>query len=271
MRSYTAIAVLFLLLAGSCSKDEEALQTANQNHTPSFLLDKVEFKNSSATVAYTYNADSTLKSTSYTDSLSSSFTAYSYTNKQLAGIFPTGNPSAEYGYTDGYLTSITALGKENGTPGYRMAFSYAANGLLEEMLFYTSDSTGEHLQTTNLYQYNIDGLPAKITSIGDNVVTTTLIHGYSEECDFNVASLLNPGQPGDLYMIYNYSLLHQLNRLPAEIIVSTAEGHQAPVVKKKYTADFTITNRKLEKIRSVTTYAAHPSSEERDEWVFHYK
>lgn len=272
MRSYIAIAILFLFLAGSCSKDEASFQVANRNHTSYFLLDKVELKNNNdAILTYTYNADSTIKSTSYTDSLQSSFTTYSYINKRLAGISTAGSSSAEYNYDNGYLASVISPGKEDGKTGYKLTFSYAANGLLEQMLYYTSDSTGLHLQATNVYQYNIDGLPAKITSIGNNAVTSIVIHSYSEECDFNVAGLLNPRQPDDMYMIYNYSLLSQLNRLPAEITVSVAEENHLPVVERKYAADFTITNRKLEKISSVTTYAAHPSTEEHYEWVFHYK
>ena len=271
MRSSVAIALFFTVLLGGCSKDKSGLQAIAPAHTPSYLLDKVEFKSSNTIAVYSYNADSTLKEVFYNNELLPAFTEYSYSNKQLTHTTANGEPAAVYGYTDGYLTTVTSSGKDSAANGYKLVFSYTPNGMLEEMQYFTSDSTGTHLHTTHLYQYNIDGLPAKITSIGSNVVTTTIIHDYSEECDFDAASFIKPVAPDDLYMIYNYSLLTQLSRLPAEIIVSRVEGRKAAVVETKYNASFTITNRKLEKIKSVTTYSAHPSNEESDEWVFHYK
>lgn len=272
MRYSVAVALFFTILLGSCSKDKSGLQAIAPTHTSSYLLDKVEFKNSNTTAIYSYNADSTLKEVFYSNELLPAFTEYSYTNKQLTGTVASGEPAAIYSYTNGYLTSVVFSGKDSIASGYKLVFSYAPNGMLEEMQYFTSDRSGTHLHTTHLYQYNIDGLPAKITSIGSNVVTTTIIHDYSEECDFDAASLIRPVAPDDhLYMIYNYSLLKQLNRLPAEIIVSRVEGRSAAVVERKYNASFTITNRKLERIKSVTTYSAHPSNEESDEWVFYYQ
>ncbi|RXK81038.1 hypothetical protein [Filimonas effusa] len=271
MRSSVAIVLFFTILLGSCSKDKSGLQAIAPTHMSSYLLDKVEFKNSNTTAIYSYNADSTLAEVFYNNELAPSFTAYAYADKQLTRTAVNGEPAAIYSYTNGYLTTVTSSGKDSATNGYKLVFSYAPNGMLEEMQYFTADSSGMHLHTTHLYQYNIDGLPAKITSIGNSVVTTTVIHGYSEECDFDAASLMGPAVSDDLYMIYNYSLLTQLNRLPAEIVVSRAEGRNAAVVERKYNASFTITNRKLEKIKSVTTYSAHPSNEEGDEWVFHYK
>jgi hypothetical protein len=260
------------LLLGSCDKDDSAPATGALTHTPLFLLDRIEYKSVPATAAYTYNADSTVKQIVHAAAGSGAEINYTYQNKMLTRTAVPGSLYiTDYTYANGYLTTVISSQLGQGIVGYKLVYTYASNGLLSEMRHFKIDEAGDHLQYLHLYQYNIDGLPAKITSVSTNVTFTTTISSYSEECDFEPSSFVNSSGLDELYAIYNYPVLSRLTKLPKKITVVRTEGQQAPVTERVHDADFTITNKKLEKIKPTISYPSYPQYNVSDEWSFYYK
>jgi outer membrane murein-binding lipoprotein Lpp len=269
-RTFAAITAT-LLLAG-CAKDNSVPEAGTVTRTPLFLLDRIEYKSVNATSTYIYNTDSTIKQVVHASTGTGAEVNYTYSSKAITRTELQGSLYiTNYSYTNGFLTTVVSSQQGKGIIGYKLIYTYAPNGLLEEMKHYKIDEAGDHLQYTHQYQYNIDGLPAKITSTSANVRFITSIHNYSEECDFAPATFVNSSSLDELYAVYNYPLLSRLTRLPKNITVTRIEGQQAPVTDKIYDADFTITNKKLLKIQSSLTFPAYPQYNNSDELLFYYK
>lgn len=272
-RIFLLTGILPLLLLGSCGKNDAVPEAGTPVHNPLYLLDKVEYRNAGTTSFYTYDTDSTVLQIVRTGAQPVTALEYSYNGKQIKKSVVAGYAdSTVYTYTNGYLTGeLHTAPNGSGKRGYRLDYFYGTNGLLEEMREYTTDSTGEHLLFSHVYQYNIEGWPARITSTGMNVVYTTSIHTYSEECDFESSAFTGLSGLGELSAIYNYPVLSRLRRLPGDITVTRSVEGGSPVTEKIYDITFSISNKKLNNMRTAVHYPAKAGDDTRDEWVFYYK
>lgn len=203
---------------------------------------------------FTRNADSTVKSISYSGVRIPTQLEFSYDRFGLSKAEVSNSLDGKfllYDALSGELsTMIKAIKTGTGYRNYAKAtFDNSVSGRLESLNYYTVNEAGSILSYTSSYAYNTNGLPEKITVIDKNNNKRVIaFEGYSDEVVFEPICFIDFDM-GEFFSIYNNStlaLLSKLHRFPGRLKITDYRGSQVSREKLVET-DFTISSKKLVK------------------------
>jgi hypothetical protein len=249
----------------ACSKKDRLPQTTGtgfQGKSP--WLQRMDYIAFNAKAEFYYNPDSTQKEIVYSSPTTWNRMSFTYKNKRLVQVKNEGAARTnDYQYNSiGQISSIIMKSLYS-AGNYSMEFSYKADGRVNALELYLTNEAGTKLQWASQYEYDGQGLLAKVISTDNknNRIIYTLTE-YSEPCNFNPWSFINLGSLSPLYEVYNWPILSTMDRLPKKIIKYT--GNITPVMESTQATQFTIQSKRIDKTTSsltITGAPAQPDSE----------
>lgn len=259
------------LVFSACNKEVNPLGEDPPPETiPKYLLRSLEYKSFNATSVYTYNPDSTIQKIVSSSNIASSITNFTYSNKMITNVHVSlSQNKVVYTYTQGKVSSVffTTMGRDD--RGHKLSFTYNSVGKVSKLHYTYLNEAGEQPKYVSTYEYNAFGLPSKIVSVTGNTTVTWYIEEYSGECDFSPFTFIHYSLD-ELYELYNYPVISQVKRLPKKIVETIQTGGATAVTEKIVEIDFTIVNKRIDKMVTHLNFVRQPQYNTSSEVIFNY-
>ncbi|NTS41861.1 hypothetical protein HRG84_13175 [Flavisolibacter sp. BT320] len=267
-------ALLFLSLA-ACRKESDnpapPPKDDPQQDLPQYLLRSIEWDNGMKALP-NYNSDSTVSYTAFSLGTAGGEIVYEWSGKKLEAMYDSRSLyTNRFVYDDkGRLTAINNTRRQGEpTVSYTLEYSYDYDNRLKSLKYYRVNVAGKQLQETNTYQYNAEGYPSTVITQSGGSIITRRIEVYSGRLRFDYSHFISASL-SEHYSLYNYPLLHQLDRLPAKVTKLLKTGAAAEKVEQVTETNYTITNHRLDKTVTRLTYPEHPDLNQELEAVYMY-
>jgi hypothetical protein len=218
-----------------------------------------------------YNADSSLKQINYSLLNSVGSTIFEWESGKMKGMYDNRSLYKNTYHYDGNRVShyINTTRDFVSATSYKMEYLYNANGKVSKLNYLTTNEAGSKLKTTTSYEYNTAGDLVKATTTSDNSVITHTVDSYSDSADFNPLLFIEVGLY-EYYTLYNLAVFSSLKKYPAKITRTIKTGNNAAYVDRIVEHVCDITNRRINKITSHSTYPANPQYNSSIEAIFKY-
>jgi YD repeat-containing protein len=257
----------FIIMLSACSKHHDTpapvpTPPVNNPQSAKPLLDSMVWHNLVAPVTtyFAYRPDSLQDKITTVDPFVSDTVRFEYYRRQVTHITNNRlNRSSDYEYDPaGKIIAITITGFE-GTQGlFRFEYGYDVKGRVSTQAYYLVKGTDKRLESIVAYEYDGHGLLSKISGITpDGLNITYTIDAYTEECNFNPWTFIDPVDLSEGMEIYNLPVLQSLTRLPSKI-TKTITGGSDGGFTKQLTA--TLQGGNLARAITLTQYPTVPTS-----------
>lgn len=268
----TVYSLLFpVILLSACQKDKDNPIPPGNPPTYQYLVRSMEWDNGvQATVRY--HADSTIQSIVHAHQASSEVVDYTWSGKQLATMaYGSSLYKNTFYYDNGRMVKMVNASKNGSSPtGYQFEYSYGGNGKLTGLKYSTINEGGARLVNATRYDYKANGdLQAIITTQTNNIVIMYTIDSFSPEFELHPWLFIGAAL-SEYYVLHNYPLLNQLNKLPAKMTKTVQEPGQAPRLDKVDESVYSVANKRLDKIVATLTYPGHPEYNQTQTTLFKY-
>lgn len=263
--------VMASFLLQGCRIDDPMEPSPGGSNSKAPLLRKLTWSNGMVGL-FEYNPDSTIKTLAYSLQTAGDQNQYSWVGGRMVEMasFASIYKNVYYYRADGKLDSIVNKYKQLQQPeGYRLAYEYAGNGRPETLRYYQNTIAGPILKTTTTYEYYENGDLFRATTVSGNSTITHTVESYSAVCHVFPWAYIS-GSLDEYYTIYNYPVLSRMDKLPAKITRRITTGSSQPVVDRIVTNTFEISDRRLNKMKSVSTYPSFPQYDNTIETVYWY-
>lgn len=234
------------------------------------LLREITWTAPSAKAALFYNADSTLKTVQYLGPGSGYTVNYSYTQKRITA-FGLDNSLYQHEFVYGSGGRISNVKRKEQGQVYTedMEFYYDATGAVTVLKYYVINEGRRVLAASSSYKYDTDQRLSEIISIDINGSKSSIsIEEYS--AGFNYDPLWFLGiTAGENYQIYNYPVLSSMKGVPSKI-KRTVYVNGLPSTELLIASTFVITNSRIDKHTTVTSYPQNPQYNSTSDTEFKY-
>ena len=262
----------FILLLTACSKHHDTpapLPSPPVNtppvNTPQIakpLLDSMVWHNlvGPTTTYFAYRPDSLQDKITTVDPFVSDTVRFEYLRRQITHITNNRlNRHSDYTYNaSGKIIVITISGFSGLDGNFRFEYGYDVRGRLNTLAYYLERGTVKQLESICAYEYAANGLLSKISGFTpDGLNITYTIDAYTDECNFNPWTFVDPIDLSEGFEIYNLPLLQTLTRLPAKI-TKTVTGGSDGGFTKQLTA--TLQGGNLARAITLTQFPSVPTS-----------
>lgn len=257
----------FIIVLSACSKHHDTPAPAPAPVPPVTkpqvakpLLDSIVWKNLATTTYFAYRADSLQDKITTVSSYVSDTVRFEYSRRQITHIANNRlGRYSDYVYdAAGKIITITISGFSGLDGHFRFEYGYDVRGRLNTLAYYLEKGTDKRLESICAYEYGVNGLLSKITGLtpdGQNITYT--IDAYTDECNFNPWTFIDPVDLSEGFEIYNLPLLQTLTRLPSKI-TKTITGGSDGGFTKQLTA--TLQDNNLSRAITVTQYPGTPTN-----------
>ena len=265
---------LFVLLTGTaCQKNDPVPAPPPQGSmipNTGELVRSIQWSNGTLAQVQ-YNADSSLKQINYSLLNSVGSTIFEWESGKMKGMYDNRSLYKNTYHYDGNRVShyINTTRDFVSATSYKMEYLYNANGQVSKLNYLTTNEAGSKLKTTTSYEYNTAGDLVKATTTSDNSVITHTVDSYSDSADFNPLLFIEVGLY-EYYTLYNLAVFSSLKKYPAKITRTIKTGNNAAYVDRIVEHVCDITNRRINKITSHSTYPANPQYNSSIEAIFKY-
>ncbi len=265
---------LFVLLTGSACQKNDPVPVPPPQDSPSpntgELVRSIQWSNGTLALVQ-YNADSSLKQINYSLLNSVGSTIFEWEGGKMKGMYDNRSLYKNTYHYDGNRVSyyVNTTRDFVSATSYKMEYHYNANGQVSKLNYFSSSEAGSILKTATTYEYNASGeLNKAITTSGNSIITHT-IDSYSDSADFNPLLFIEVGLY-EYYTLYNLAVFSSLKKYPAKITRTIKTGNNAAYVDRIVEHVCDITNRRINKISSHSSYPANPQYNSSLEAVFTY-
>lgn len=265
---------LFVLLTGSACQKNDPVPAPQPQDSPNpntgELVRSIQWSNGTLALVQ-YNADSSLKQINYSLLNSVGSTIFEWEGGKMKGMYDNRSLYKNTYHYDGNRVSyyINTTRDFVSATSYKMEYHYNANGKVSKLNYFYSSEAGSILKTATTYEYNASGeLNKAITTSGNSIITHT-IDSYSDSADFNPLLFIKVGLY-EYYTLYNLAVFSSLKKYPAKITRTIKTGNNAAYVDRIVEHVCDITNRRINKISSHSSYPANPQYNSSLEAVFTY-
>lgn len=266
---HTLTALLLPLAFAACQKEEDKPQP--QPATTDFLLKKISYA-SGVNAFLSYNPDSTLKKTDYTNGTAGGTVYINYANKQVTEM---GNEISLYAdyytFENSRVKKVLTKWKAGTSPtSHYLEYAYNNDGTVATLKYFHTNEAGTTLKATSTYQYDAQKLVKQIvTEQAEGARITFKIDAYSDVYGVSPLVFVQPGL-NELYTIYNYPVITSMNRLPAKItkLIKPAGGTEKE--DAIYIQNYRIDKKKINTLYSEINFPEHPNLNVKDTAVFTY-
>lgn len=261
--------MLLPLAFAACQK--ESSTPPPQPATTGLLLKKI-FYASGVQAFLSYNPDSTLKKTDYTNGTAGGTVYINYNGKQITEFGNETSLNADfYTYVNGRVTRVLNKRKTGTYPvSHHLDYTYNNDGTVATLKYYQTNEAGTALKTTSAYQYDAQKLVKQVvTEQPDGYRITHKIDAYSDVYGVSPLIFVQPGVT-EFYTIYNYPVITSMNRLPAKITRLIKPAGGAEKEETIYIQDYKIDKKKINTLYSEINYPEHPNLNVKDTAVFTY-
>ncbi|MCG7751627.1 hypothetical protein [Flavihumibacter cheonanensis] len=265
---------LFVLLTGSaCQKNDPVPAPPPQGSmipNTGELVRSIQWSNGTLAQVQ-YNADSSLKQINFSLLNSVGSTIFEWEGGKMKGMYDNRSLYKNTYHYDGNRVSyyINTTRDFVSATSYKMEYLYNANGQVSKLNYLTTNEAGSKLKTTTSYEYNTAGDLVKATTTSDNSVITHTVDSYSDSADFNPLLFIEVGLY-EYYTLYNLAVFSNLKKYPAKITRTIKTGANAAYIDRIVEHVCDITNRRINKITSHSTYPANPQYNSSIEAIFKY-
>ncbi|MBL7770144.1 MAG: hypothetical protein JNK20_14285 [Flavipsychrobacter sp.] len=267
------LCLIVLLTVSACHKNDPVPAPQPQDSpipNTGELVRSIQWSNGTLALVQ-YNADSSLKQINYSLLNSVGSTIFEWEGGKMKGMYDNRSLYKNTYYYDGNRVSyyINTTRDFVSATSYKMEYHYNANGQVSKLNYFSSSEAGSILKTATSYEYNASGeLSKAITTSGNSIITHT-IDSYSDSADFNPLLFIEVGLY-EYYTLYNLAVFSSLKKYPAKITRTIKTGNNAAYVDRIVEHVCDITNRRINKITSHSSYPANPQYNSSLEAVFIY-
>lgn len=254
-----------LLMAVGCKKGKD-----NGSPAPSgSLLRSVEWSDGMK-AGVEYNADNLLSKINYTLNGVASSTVFNWQQKQLSIMYDTRFPGkTQFYYSGDRLTHSIYSSPEAMEDGYKLTYTYRADGKVEKLVLSTITEAGEEPDITSKYHYAANGdLKEVESSDGENAYSHTF--EWSETISFDPLAFLNTGLEEN-YSYLNIPVLSSMKKYPTKVTRKVMYGDQPAEVDRIEENTLTIANQRIEKMQTKITMPSFPENNSSTTAVFKYQ
>ncbi|WP_207513139.1 hypothetical protein [Longitalea luteola] len=244
----------------ACDKDDKIDEPGID--VPQYYLKTITWSNG-LTGNFVYHPDSSLQRIDYTYQNVGGSTVFGWAGNKLTELY---DDRSMYKNVFEYDASgkVVKMKNQEKTPSsdrhYQFQFIYNGANRIDTLKYSITNEAGTQLRGLSIYEYNQHGELAKvITRQGVNEITHT-IDAWSPPVSF-VAGHYIESTLMENYPIYNLAVMMQLqkaNKLPAKVTRVVKTGADPAYVDKIEEHIFTVSNYRIEKVQSTTTYPQMP-------------
>ncbi|MFT3827694.1 MAG: hypothetical protein QM731_27490 [Chitinophagaceae bacterium] len=262
--------VLLATLFAACSKDDDKNDPEpDPEKVSKALLKHVVMTNGdNQVVDFTYNADSSFKTVTYTDVFGATLFSYVYSSgKRLEKIQGT-SPVAEQKYTYDTKRRITEarITHANTPVQFIYDFKYDEKDRVKELKYSTEENAIKVLDYTSGYTYDATGSLTSITTVPQSgQIRTLTMENYSEAFNLNSWAFISPYGGGRFPEFYNYVIFSSMKKLPGKI-TETTNGQVVSATENR----FTIQEGRINKIAVDFKMPNFPQNNEAYDITFKY-
>lgn len=257
--------VTVLLMAVSCKKSKDSESPDNATG----LLRSVEWNNGMK-AGMEYNTDNHLSKINYNLNGEVSSTVFNWQQKQLSVMYDTrSGGKTQFYYTGNKLTHSIYSNPESAEDGYKLEYSYRADGKVEKLVYSIITGAGAEPDIISKYYYAANGdLKEVESSDGENNVLQTF--EWSVAVNFDALAFLNTGLV-DSYTYLNTPVLSSMKKYPTKVTRKLSYGDQLPEIDKIEENTLTIANQRIEKMQTKITMPAFPENNLNSTAAFKYQ
>jgi len=245
------LCIVAMMVFVACKKDEKPIPV--NTGSPQWLLDSIRWNTDDLKAIFQYKSDSSQQRIIYSSGVATDTISFTYQDNKVQRISSSrASRHSDYQYESSGKVKSIVMSSIYSTSVTYLEYAYS-NGRLHTLDYFSGNEAGKSLIWHSVYEYNADGLPSKITSVGKNNQTVVwTIEAYSAACDFNPWAFINHTSVDELYEVYNYPLMASMNRLPARIVKTSQQ------VEKIYTITFDIAAKKLRQSTTAVEFLQYP-------------
>lgn len=257
--------VSVLLMAVGCKKSKDNELPGNSGG----LLRSVEWSDG-VKAGVEYNGDNLLSKINYNDNGSTSSTVFTWQQKQLALMFDTrALGKTQFFYTGNQLTHSIYSNPEAAEDGYKLEYTYRADGKVEKLVYSIISEAGAEPDITSKYHYAANGdLKEVESSDGENTISQTI--EWSAAVNFDPLPFLST-ELKESYPYLNIPVLSTMKKYPVKVTRKVMFGDQPAEVDKVEENTLTITNQRIEKMQTKISMPAFPENNSSSTAVFRYQ
>ena len=259
-------------LFGSCMKSNDVDNApVPQTSVPAGSLARLEWDNG-LTGYFDYNTDTTLRTVQYNLGGSTGKTVFEWSAGKMTSISDDRSLYKNvYTYgPDNKVVKVENVQKSGGSSVFVLEYTYNAQGLVDSMKYFATNTGTKVLKTRSGYSYDANQkLTEVVTESGTNLVKS-VIDSWSPELFF-IPQMYLDVTLSENYDVYNLPVLLQKKMLPAKItrMVKPASGVYA--TDKVQEVQFTLSGTKVTNTKTTVTYPNVPGSNTVLNTVYIYK